>query len=92
MCSTTWATGFDPERAGFRNQVVEFEDWPHRVVPETVPNPGEIVFGANSFYDRPPAASVPVLQLTYDDTGGRFPWDEGHLPPDLQPRPGSFQA
>jgi len=33
-----------------------------------------------------------VLQLSYDDTNGKFPWDEGHEAPDLQPRPGTFQA
>lgn len=66
--------------------------WPHRVVPETVPNPGEIVFGANRFYQRPDEFSVPVLQLTYDDVNGRFPWDEGFAEPHSQPRPGSFRA
>ncbi len=24
---------------------IDFEDWPHKVVPEPVPNPGEIVSG-----------------------------------------------
>jgi hypothetical protein len=43
-----------------------FSDWPRRVIPEVVPNPGEIVFGANRHYQRPAEASVPVLQLTYD--------------------------
>jgi hypothetical protein len=72
--------------------IITFKDWPHRIIPEVVPNPGEIVLGANSFYQRPPEHSVPVLQLTYDDTEGRFPWDQGCIAPELQPRPGTFAA
>jgi hypothetical protein len=67
-------------------------EWPHKVIPEQVPNPGEIVFEANRFYQRPSQASVPVLQLSYDDDGGRFPWDEGFSQPGMQPRPGTFRA
>ena len=67
-------------------------EWPHKVIPEQVPNPGEIVFEANRFYQRPSQASVPVLQLSYDDDGGRFPWDEGFSQPKMQPRPGTFRA
>ena len=66
--------------------------WPHTVIPEHVPNPGEIVFEANRFYQRPSEASVPVLQLTYDDGEGRYPWDEGFSQPKMQPRPGTFKA
>lgn len=73
-------------------QMIEFEEWPHRIVPEPVPNPGEIVFEANRFYERPDEHSVPVLQLTYDDTEGRFPWEDGYAAPELQPRPGTFRA
>lgn len=74
-------------------QLVTFDDWPHRVVVEEVPNPGEIVFGANRHYQRPPEASVPVLQLTWDDRCGYFPWDEGYsVPAGVQPRPGTFRA
>lgn len=62
-----------------------------RVIPEEVPNPGEIVFGANRYYQRPDEFSVPVLQLSYDDELGRFPWDAGYAGPE-QPRPGTFQA
>lgn len=65
---------------------------PHQFVAETVPNPGEIVLGANRFYHRPPGASVPVLQVTYDDGTGAFPWDEGYPYPSSQPRPGTFRA
>jgi hypothetical protein len=72
--------------------MLTFDDWPHRIVPEEVPNPGEILLWANSFYDRPADYSVPALQLTYDDTAGRFPWDDGYAAPELQPRPGTFTA
>lgn len=73
-------------------QMLEFEEWGHRVVVEELPNPGEIVFSANRYYQRPTEFSVPVLQLTYDDDLGRFPWDQGHTEPERQPRPGTFSA
>lgn len=73
-------------------ELITFEQWPHRIVPEPVPNPGEIVFSANRHYQRPPEVSVPVLQLSYDDTAGRFPWEDGYAAPDRQPRPGTFRA
>ena len=69
-----------------------FEEWPQRVIPEQIPNPGEIVFDSNRFYQRPDGHSVPVLQLSYDDAEGRFPWDEGYAAPEMQPRPGTFRA
>jgi hypothetical protein len=72
--------------------MITVANWPHRVIPEEVPNPGEIVFEANRFYQRPSLFSVRVFQLTYDDERGRFPWDEGFESPETQPRPGSFQA
>lgn len=72
-------------------QVLTFEDWDYRVIPEEVPNPGEIVFGANRFYQRPSEYSVPVLQLSYHDEQGRWPWEQGYDGPE-QPRPGSFRA
>jgi hypothetical protein len=74
-------------------ELVTFPDWPHRIVCEQVPNPGDIVFGANRHYQRPRWTSVPVLQLTYDDLCGRFPWDAKYAnPPEIQPRPGKFKA
>lgn len=72
--------------------MIEVGEWAHRVILEEVPNPGEIVFEANRFYQRPSEASVPVLQLTYDDDQGRFPWDAGFEDLDSQPRPGTFAA
>ncbi|HSJ35935.1 MAG TPA: DUF4262 domain-containing protein [Acidimicrobiia bacterium] len=73
-------------------QLITFDKWPHRVVPEEVSNPGDIVFTANRFYQRPNEASVPVLQLSYDDDAGRFPWEEGHSEPERQPSTGTFSA
>jgi len=73
-------------------QILSLEQWPHRIIAETVPNPGEIVYAANRHYQRPAEVSVPALQLSYDDEAGRFPWDEGHLVPDRQPRPGTWRA
>ena len=66
--------------------------WPHKVIAEEVPNPGEIVFTANRFYLRPPEFSVPVLQLTYSDREGLYPWDDGFEDPSSQPRPGTFKG
>lgn len=74
-------------------ELLTFGRWSHKVVVEQSPNPGEIVFTANSHYQRPPSASVPVLQLTYDDLAGCFPWDTGYSVASwIQPRPGSFTA
>lgn len=73
-------------------QLVTLSSWARRVVPEVVPNPHEIVFQANDFYRLPEPQSVPVLQLTYDDEAGRFPWDDGFADPRGQPRPGTFTA
>ena len=74
-------------------QLLTFDGWQHRVMVETVPNPGEIVFAANRHYQRSDEASVPVFALTWDDTEGRFPWDDGYsVPPSVQPRPGDFRA
>ena len=72
--------------------LVTFEQWPHRIIPEPVPNPGEILFAANRFYQRPPRHSVTALQLSYDDPTGRFPWEADYAAPHMQPRPGTFRA
>ena len=74
-------------------ELLTFEEWSHRVTVEEVPNPGDIAFAANRHYQRPAEFSVPLLQLTYDDKRGRFPWDEGYsIPAAVQPRPGRFSA
>lgn len=72
-------------------QLIEVEGFPSQIVPEEVSNPGKIVLTANDFYRRPDTASVPVLQLTYEE-GGIFPWDSRYPDPARQPRPGSFSA
>jgi hypothetical protein len=74
-------------------ELLAFADWPHRAFIEAVPNPGEILFGANRHYRRPDDHSVPAFQLTWDDATGRFPWDGGYSAPMwIQPRPGTFSA
>ena len=73
-------------------ETIVLERWGRSIVVESVPNPGEIVYTANQYYLRPAEYSVPVLQLTYDDKKGRFPWDEGCDVASQQPRPGTFQA
>ena len=72
-------------------QLIKLQSFPSQIVAEEVPNPGEIVFTANDFYRRPDAASVPVLQLSYEE-GGIFPWDSCYPDPARQPRPGTFSA
>jgi len=63
------------------------------VIAEVLPNPGEVVLGANRFYERPAEYSVPALQLTWAAAGGAFPWDDAWpLGPDVQPRPGTWCA
>ncbi len=74
-------------------QLLEFSHGRRRVLVERVPNPGEIAFAANRFYQRPAQASVGLLQLSYDDDGGHFPGQPGYsLAGSLQPRPGTFRA
>jgi hypothetical protein len=74
------------------NFPVSFEDRAWKLVPEVVPNPGEVLFVANSYYDLPSCASVPALQLSYDDREGRFPWEPRYAAPSMQPRPGTFDG
>ncbi len=63
------------------------------LVVEECPNPGEVLLGANRWYRRPPEYSVPALQLTWASPPGCFPWDPGYAyGPDVQPRPGEWQA
>jgi hypothetical protein len=73
-------------------ELITSEDWQRRIITEQVPNPGEIAFAANRHYWRPPAHSVLVLQLSYDDEAGRFPGEPGHAEAATQPRPGTFRA
>ncbi len=74
-------------------EVVSFPGWPHRLSVEVVPNPEEIALIAHRHYGKPPFDPIPLLQLTWDDRFGRFPWDPGYsVPASVQPRPGTFQA
>ncbi len=73
-------------------QAISVEGFPRRIVPEVLPNPERILFSANSYYELSPDTPVRALQLSYDDTEGRFPWDEEYAHPALQPRPGTFSA
>jgi hypothetical protein len=73
-------------------ELLTFEQSPESWFVEEVPNPGDIVFGANRHYQRPAEHSVPVLQLTWS-VHGDFPWDPGYcLEAHVQPRPGTFHA
>jgi hypothetical protein len=66
---------------------------PERLVVEELPNPGEVLLGANRFYERPPEYSVPAYQLTWAHSDGLFPWDAGYgCGPECQPRPGTWRA
>ncbi|HLM05127.1 MAG TPA: DUF4262 domain-containing protein [Blastococcus sp.] len=63
------------------------------VVVEEVPNPGDVVLGANRYYQRPAEVSVPAYQLTWAHADGFFPWDPGYpCGPECQPRPGTWRA
>jgi hypothetical protein len=80
-------------RALTPGEVLVFDEWPHRVTVELLPNPQAILFVANDFYERTDDTSVPAYQLTYDDRSRRFPWDAGYdVPSWIQPRPGEFTA
>lgn len=72
-------------------ELVELEGL--KVFVEELPEPWMTTFETYHYYDRPPGAPLPTLQLTWADPQGRFPWDEGHRPvPWPQPRPGEFRA
>lgn len=73
-------------------QMIRFDAWTHRIVAEVVANPGSIVPTANAYYCRPAEFSVPVLQFSYDDKAGVFPFQDAYAAPEMQPRPGAFKA
>jgi len=74
-------------------ELLPVADTATRLLVETVPNPGEVVLGANRHYQRPAEVSVGALQLTWSDADGRFPWDAGHRGEEgAQPRPGTWRA
>lgn len=84
----------DQVRAGARlrdGDLVEVEAVP--LLMFDLPNPCEVVFGANRVYGRGDGASVPALQAVYGDRTGTWPWEPGcELPAWWQPMPGQFQA
>jgi len=74
-------------------ELLTFPDRPDGLVVEELPNPGEVLLGANRFYERPPEYSVPAYQLAWAHRNGLFPWDEGYgCGPECQPRPGTWHA
>jgi Domain of unknown function (DUF4262) len=74
-------------------ELLQWPDWGGRLVVEELPNPGEVVLGANRFYQRPAEYSVPAYQLTWAHADGTFPWDEDYpCGLECQPRPGTWQA
>lgn len=79
---------FDRIRAGRDLTPGEIIPDKPRFLVERHPDPGSILLGANRHYQRPPQASVPAYQLTWD-ADGAFPWEPGYPhPPERQPRPG----
>jgi hypothetical protein len=72
-------SGFAPAKTYCPGQLITFRGWPHKIIPEELPNLGGIVFSANRFYQQPAEFSVPVLQLSYNDKAGRFPWGPATL-------------
>jgi hypothetical protein len=74
-------------------EFVSPEGWSGRLFVEACPNPGEVLFSANRFYQRPAEYSVPAIQLTWTHADGTFPWDPAHpCGPGCQPRPGTWRA
>lgn len=74
-------------------ELIAVEGFGRRLCVEELPNPGEVLYAANGFYERPPFAPLPAYQLTYADASGRFPGQEGYADaPWRQPRPGTFRA
>ncbi|MGV8882438.1 MAG: DUF4262 domain-containing protein [Rhodoglobus sp.] len=73
-------------------QILLFPGTDTRVRADVLPNPGQVLFAANRFYQRPDEASVPAFQLTWD-VDGAFPGEPGYSKPAwLQPKPGEFRA
>jgi hypothetical protein len=74
-------------------ELLTFPDRPDGLVVEELPNPGEVLLGANRFYERPADYSVPAYQLAWAHRDGLFPWDPGYgCGPECQPRPGTWRA
>jgi hypothetical protein len=73
-------------------QILHFDGDGTRVRVDVLPNPAEVLFGANRYDERPDEASVTAYQLTWD-IDGAFPGEPGYSKPGwLQPKPGEFRA
>ena len=84
------ARRFADRRRPYRVAMTDEHDTRVRV--DLLPNPGEVLFCANRFSQRPDEASVPAFQLTWG-TDGAFPGEPGSSKPGwLQPKPGGFRA
>ncbi|AKU18545.1 DUF4262 domain-containing protein [Luteipulveratus mongoliensis] len=71
-------------------EIFSFAGAPERVRVEVFPRPGDVLYTANRFYERPDEFSVPAYQLTWD-VEGAFPEDAGYpYGPHVQPAPGTF--
>jgi hypothetical protein len=74
-------------------EVIQDDTGQDIVTVEVLPNPAEVLFSANRFYERPDEFSVPAFQLTWADAAGRFPWDPLYAyDRERQPRPGTWRA
>lgn len=74
-------------------QVLEDDDGTPVISVEQLPNPGDVLYSANRFYQRPDEFSVPAFQLVWALDGGIFPWDAGYpCEADCQPLPGTWRA
>lgn len=83
-------------RSGSRveeGELVTFDQWARRLHVLPLVNAAQVLFAANRFYGRADHESVPGLQLVWDDSAGRFPWEPDYDSPHwLQPMPGTFGA
>ena len=74
-------------------EVIYDDDGEQVLTVEVLPNPEEVLFSANRFFQRPDEFSVPAYQLTWAHPGGIFPWDPRYpCEPECQPRPGTWRA
>jgi hypothetical protein len=87
----SWVSGFAPAKTYCPGQLITFRGWPHKIIPEELPNLGGIVFSANRFYQQPAEFRCPSCSsaITTRRVGFRGP---GYAAPEMQPRPGTFGA
>ena len=76
-------------------EVIDFDQWTHRVLVLPLPNAAQILHTAVDYYESLPGRPGPAVrawQLVWDDLAGRFPWEPEYEPPGwLQPMPGAFR-